>query len=74
MADTAIQEKPNTLCSDCGKKGTSISHWGPMVPPGEVGDFCVRCFRERVLRDRQRFEPWPLGYKREENKDEVGAR
>jgi hypothetical protein len=49
MADTERADYPNTACSDCGEVGdVCIKHWGPLVPPGEVGYFDQKCINARA--------------------------
>ncbi len=48
MADTIRGDFPNSTCSDCGKKGCTFSHWGPLVPPGKSGSFCGDCWQRRT--------------------------
>ena len=63
MADTIIGHEPNGICADCGRKGTNVTHWGPLVPAGSnpAPDFCTRCWRERDGLYRQNSEVLPLG-------------
>ncbi len=62
MADTSRRSRPKEPCSDCGLVGTDFSHWGPLVPPGKVGDFCGSCFDLRRETRNRGEEPKPLGY------------
>ena len=48
MADTARGDWPDEKCSDCKKKGVYFQHWGSMVPPGKVGQFCGDCWEARM--------------------------
>ena len=63
MADTSHSDYKGD-CSDCGPEENGqvfIRHWGPLVPPGVVGQFGPKCWDERRAdRDAGR-EPRPLG-------------
>jgi len=48
MADTARGDWPDAKCSDCKENGCFFQHWGPLVPPGETGQFCGDCWEARV--------------------------
>lgn len=67
MPDTIREDRPNTHCSDCDVLGTAIRHWGPLVPDGEVGDFCPTCWTLRNSTYSQSKKVLPLGYRNEEN-------
>lgn len=60
MADTVRGDFPDAYCSDCGRKGCILSHWGPLVPNGKTGYFCASCFRQRAEDGRVGKEPAPL--------------
>jgi len=64
MADTVKGDWPNACCSDCGKIGCVIKHWGPLVPGGESGSFCVDCFTLRKIDAERGNPPKQVGYKR----------
>ena len=62
MADTSRGSYPDQPCSDCKKTGqVCIKHWGPLVPPGEVGAFDEDCWEARVKDGREGKPPRPLG-------------
>ena len=61
MADTIRGNFPDEECSDCGKKGCVVKHWGPLVPPGEVAFLCVTCLHLRSESSKKKEEPKPLG-------------
>ena len=67
MADTMRGDWPSEECSDCGTKGVVFKHWGPLVKPGDVGQFCGECW---VLRD-QNSTVQPLGYRKQKTKKEI---
>jgi len=69
MADTMRGDFPDQVCSDCGgEKGeVYIKHWGPLVPPGEVGYFGPNCLVARRNENRAGLPPRPLGTKPREN-------
>ena len=46
MADTILGDFPDSICSDCGKKGCTYKHWGPLAPDGK--SFCLECWHKRV--------------------------
>ena len=64
MADTIRGDSPKTKCSDCGEKGTVFRHWGPLVPSGVVGDFCIECWGTRQDHYLDHGIPKPIGEKR----------
>lgn len=61
MADTIRGDFPDTNCSDCGVKGCVISHSGPLVPPGQTGNFCAMCFTIRNWDSKKGRLPRSLG-------------
>jgi hypothetical protein len=40
MPDTQRGDFGDKPCTDCGKPKVAFKHWGPLVPPGEVGYLC----------------------------------
>ena len=48
MADTILGEFTEMNCSDCGKKGCTYRHWGPLAPAGTVMTVCIACWNDRV--------------------------
>jgi len=44
MGDTREEGFPKERCSDCGKIGCCVEHWGSFVVPGEKGFFCWFCW------------------------------
>ena len=64
MADTMTGHWQKENCSDCGELGmVIIKHWGPSVPKGKVGSFCLFCWNEREEGWKEGKEPKPLGTK-----------
>ncbi|MFA5714486.1 MAG: hypothetical protein WC998_01935 [Candidatus Paceibacterota bacterium] len=63
MADTQRGDFPNTPCSDCGELGTTFQHTGRLVPEGEKGNFCLFCWKQRMLIVDRKESPKPLGIK-----------
>lgn len=61
MADTVRGDFSNEECSDCGKKGCVVKHWGPLVPPGEVAYLCDPCLSLRNNSYEKGEDPKPLG-------------
>jgi|WetSurMetagenome_2_1015567.scaffolds.fasta_scaffold00331_2 hypothetical protein len=61
MADTIRTCCPDEECSDCGTKGTVIKHWGLLVRPGEVGNFCAECWAIRDKSGKINENAEPLG-------------
>lgn len=59
MPDTIRGYFPDVPCSDCGEIGSSFNHWGPLVPKGAVGSFCMFCWTERC--ESKGDQPKPLG-------------
>lgn len=48
MNDTLRAPMPKIICSDCGKRGAVLfKHWGALVPAGQTGFFCYKCFYAR---------------------------
>lgn len=60
MADTVRGDFPDSYCSDCGRRGCALFHWGPLVPEGKTGYFCAPCFRQRGEDRDSGKEPTPL--------------
>lgn len=60
MADTIRGGGPDIECSDCGREGTVFKHWGPLVPSGVVGDFCVECWGTRQKHYLNHGTPKPM--------------
>ncbi|MDP3901833.1 MAG: hypothetical protein Q8Q37_02580 [bacterium] len=56
MADTSHGDFPDKYCSDCGQRGCSFLHWGPLVPSSTVGNFCDKCMLGRN-RDYDKNKP-----------------
>ena len=49
MPDTSSGDYRKLPCSDCKKVGMAcFKHWGPLVPPGEVGVFDIECWQARM--------------------------
>lgn len=49
MANSLSGYWPDENCDDCGKKGVSFKHWGPLVPSGkEIGKFCKECWKTKM--------------------------
>lgn len=64
MADTVTGHFEKVPCSDCGDAELGevcYNHWGPLVPPGEVGYFGPSCMAARDREWRAGFAPRPLG-------------
>jgi len=68
MADTVLGEMPEATCSDCGTKGCVYRHWGPLVPRGKVGQFCIECWRKRVDHYNRHGSALPMETKDDESK------
>ena len=63
MADTAKGHWQKENCSDCGEFDVIMKHWGPLVPEGKIGFFCLFCWNEREEDWKEGKEPKPLGAK-----------
>lgn len=63
MADSILGDFPAAKCSDCGKLGCVFQHWGPLVPSGQIGTFCVECAQNRIDAWNKKNTPKPIGYK-----------
>lgn len=61
--DTSRGNYPDEICSDCGEKGCTFKHWGPLVPEGETGVFCTFCWNEREDAHEKGEPAKPLGVK-----------
>lgn len=61
MHDTMMGEFKDLLCSDCSKKKVVYRHWGRLVPPGEVGYFCVTCMNIRRDFFQEHGKPKAMG-------------
>jgi hypothetical protein len=61
MPDTIIGDFKNLVCSDCGEKGCTFKHWGPLVPKREIGSFCTFCWNRRREQRVDGEDPLPLG-------------
>jgi len=48
MPDTLRGDFSNQHCGDCGKKGCTFYHFGPLVPPGKTMFFCDDCWAKRT--------------------------
>lgn len=63
MSDTIRGDFPKVRCSDCGVTGCAFEHWGPLVPPGEIGYFCGQCMMERKADYEAGNPPKYIGHK-----------
>lgn len=61
MADTTRGDFRDLICSDCGEKGCTFRHWGPLVPKGEIGSFCWFCWEQRQERAERGEAPLLFG-------------
>ncbi len=61
MADTIRGYSPDAICVDCGVKGCSFIHNGPLVEGGSWQSFCGMCFFTRSRDGRQGKQVRPLG-------------
>lgn len=48
MADTIRGYYPETCCTDCGREGVEVIHWGPLAPVGMRVMCCASCWTERT--------------------------
>ncbi|HUT96195.1 MAG TPA: hypothetical protein VMW82_01335 [Candidatus Paceibacterota bacterium] len=48
LNDTSYGSFLYAVCSDCGDKGCSFSHWGILLPKGKIGKFCHFCWDNRL--------------------------
>lgn len=61
MPDTINVSLENTPCSDCREVGmVCMTHFGSLVPEGEVGNFCQECWRQRNEEEQNGLEPRPI--------------
>ena len=62
MADTIRGNFPDSICTDCGKKGCLFFHCGPLVPPDSSGmkGFCGPCWDTRQEYYLKNGKPMPI--------------
>lgn len=61
MPDTRRGNFQDVECSDCGEKGCTFQHWGPLVPKEKLGSFCWFCWTERDEAYKRGENPKSLG-------------
>ena len=63
MAETQMSWWPERTCHDCGEKGVSFIHGGPLMPKDGRGDIenCGVCWRKRDKHFRKNGFPMPRG-------------
>jgi len=59
MPDTIRGNFTDVFCSDCGKKGCTFYHFGPLVLKGDRRFLCVNCANKRRVYYNQHGEAMP---------------